>query len=173
MGDLRVIHKKTVALNVDEISKPLYKVQQEIRNISHKLSSIDFDEVTFKDQLINLITDYFEPKFRIKVTNIDAIDWSLIHNQIKRALFLVIRESIQNSKKHADATEVIVNFVGKNKSIQLQISDNGKGFDAQSPKLGIGLKNQKRRVEELNGIFKLESIVNSGTKIFVEISTTT
>ena len=169
VGDLRVIHKKTVTLNTDDISKPLHKVQQEIRNISHKLSSIDFDEISFKDQLINLVADYFEPKFRIKVTNIDTVDWSLINTQIKRTLFLVIRESIQNSKNHADATEVNVNFVEKNRTIQLQISDNGKGFDVQSPKLGIGLKSQKRRVEELNGIFTLESIINSGTTTKVNI----
>ena len=81
----------------------------------------------------------------------------------------MIRESIQNSKNHADATEVNVNFVEKNRTIQLQISDNGKGFDVQSPKLGIGLTSQKRRVEELNGIFTLESIINSGTTTKVNI----
>ena len=60
VGDLRMIHDKTLKINADEISKPLHKVYQEIRNVSHKLSSVDFDEVSFKDQIINLVTDYFE-----------------------------------------------------------------------------------------------------------------
>ena len=93
----------------------------------------------------------------------------MVDTQIKRVLYLVIRESIQNSNKHALASEILIDFKNKNKSLQLSIKDNGKGFDVSSPRYGLGLKNQRKRVEELNGIFNLESIINVGTTTKVEI----
>jgi signal transduction histidine kinase len=169
VGDLRLIYERALKSNIDNIAEPLSKVNAEIRNLSHKLISVDFNEVSFKDQIINLVSDYFSPTLKIKFKNLETIDWLLIEAQIKRTLYLVIRESIQNSKKHASATEILIDFQSKNKKLQLRVMDNGKGFDVNSPKYGLGLKNQKKRVEELNGIFNLESIINLGTTTKVVI----
>ena len=169
VGDLRLIYERALKNKVKEIAEPLSKVNFEIRNLSHKLSSVEFNDVSFKDQIINLVSDYFAPKFKIKLKNLDKIDWSIIEPQIKRTLYLVIRESIQNSNKHAFATEVFIEFKIKLNSFQLSIKDNGKGFDISSLNFGLGLKNQKKRVEELNGKFTIESILNLGTTTHIEI----
>jgi signal transduction histidine kinase len=169
VGDLRLIYERALNSKVDNIAEPLLKVNSQIRNLSHQLISVDFNEVAFKDQIINLLGDYFSPKFKIKVKNLDKIDWLLVDTQIKRVLYLVIRESIQNSNKHALASEILIDFKNKNKSLQLSIKDNGKGFDVSSPRYGLGLKNQRKRVEELSGTFNLESIINVGTTTKVEI----
>jgi signal transduction histidine kinase len=83
----------------------------------------------------------------------------------------VIRESIQNSKTHAEASAVILNFKQTKKAITLTISDNGKGFNTASKKAGIGLKNMQERIEEVNGTFSIESTSDKGTSIYIEIST--
>ena len=169
VGDLRAVYQKALKTETSEIAEPLLTIKDQIRNLSHKLSSVDFEEVSFKDQMINLASDYFEPKFRIKIQNINEIDWSVVNKEIKRTLFLVSREAIQNSKKHGEATLVNINFKSYKKTIQLEIKDDGKGFDLSSPRYGIGLKNQQQRVEELNGKFNIESILNEGTKTSILI----
>jgi signal transduction histidine kinase len=63
-----------------------------------------------------------------------------------------------------------LNFSESKKAIFLTVSDNGKGFTTASKKAGIGLKNMRERVEEINGFFSIESEVQKGTNINIEIS---
>lgn len=168
-GDIRMLHLKLAKTNLLAEANSLQSIKENVRNLSHQLSSESFDKVSFKDQIINLISDYFDSDFRIKVNEINNIDWKGVNNSIKRTLFLSIRETIQNAKKHAEASEVILNFKETKKTITLVISDNGKGFNTNAKKKGIGLKNLKERIEEINGIFTLESEIKRGTKTTIEI----
>ncbi|MFD0993997.1 ATP-binding protein [Tenacibaculum geojense] len=168
-GDLRLLHLKLQKSALHTEAAKLESVKENVRNLSHQLSSVSFDKVSFKDQIINLISDYFELDFKIKVTGLKEIDWSLVNNSIKRLLFLSIRESIQNCKKHANATKVNIHFTHNKKNVFLEITDNGKGFDTQTQKKGIGLHNIQSRVEELKGSFVIESEIGSGTQTRIQI----
>ena len=125
--------------------------------------------MSFKDQIINLISYFFEIDFRIKAEKIDTVDWQNINNAIKRTLFLTIRESVQNAKKHAAAKNIILSFSETKNAVFLTISDNGKGFNVDAKKTGIGLKNMKERIEEINGVFSIKSELEKGTNIDIEI----
>jgi signal transduction histidine kinase len=170
-GDIRMLHLELTKRKQLEEAKKLAVIKGTVRNLSHQLSSESFEKVSFKNQIINLISNFFEIDFKIKVQEIDAVIWKDINNSIKRTLFLVIRESIQNSKTHAEASAVILNFKQTKKAITLTISDNGKGFNTALKKAGIGLKNMQERIEEVNGTFSIESTLNKGTSIYIEIST--
>ena len=168
-GDIRMLHKKLQKNNLTEESKELDRVKNNVRNLSHQLSSVSFDEVSFKDQIVNLVSDYFDADFLIKVKEINIVQWKEVNNSIKRTLFLSIRESLQNIDKYAEAKNVILNFKETKKSIFLTIKDDGKGFEINSKKSGIGLKNMKERIEEINGLFSIESEIEKGTTITIEI----
>ncbi len=168
-GDLRLLHKKLEKSALLEEAKKLDAVKENVRNLSHQLSSVSFKKVGFKDQLINLVSDYFEPNFRILLRGLDDQDWSTMNSAVKRLLYICIRESIQNSKKHAQATEVVATFSVHKKNVLLNITDNGIGFDTTIRKKGIGLHNLQERVEELQGTFSIESTVGNGTKTDIQI----
>ncbi len=170
-GDIRMLHLELTKRKQLEEAKKLAIIKGTVRNLSHQLSSESFEKVSFKNQIINLISDFFEIDFKIKVQEIDAVNWKDVNNSIKRILFLVVRESIQNSKTHAEASAVILNFKQTKKALTLTISDNGKGFNTASKKAGIGLKNMQERIEEVNGTFSIESTLDKGTSIYIEIST--
>ena len=170
-GDIRMLHLELTKRKQLEEAKKLAIIKGTVRNLSHQLSSESFEKVSFKNQIISLISDFFEIDFKIKVQEIDTVIWKDINNSIKRTLFLVIRESIQNSKTHAEASAVILSFKQTKKALTLTISDNGKGFNTASKKAGIGLKNMQERIEEVNGTFSIESTLDKGTSIYIEIST--
>lgn len=168
-GDIRMLHKKLTKNNLLEESVELDRVKNNVRNLSHQLSSVSFEEVSFKNQIVNLVSDFFDASFMIKVKEINTVRWKEINNSIKRTLFLTIRESIQNIDKYAEAKNVILRFSETKKSVFLSISDDGKGFHLDTKKKGIGLKNMKERVEEINGVFSIESKLKKGTTIEIEI----
>lgn len=144
-------------------------VKDNVRNLSHQLSSVSFKKVGFKDQIINLVSDYFEMDFRIFVKGINDYDWEEVDSAIKRLLYICLRETIQNSKNHAEASKVEVTFSIHKKNVLLNVADNGVGFDTSSSKKGIGLQNLQERVEELQGSFAITSERGTGTETHIQI----
>lgn len=170
VGDLYLLHQKLQNANLLNEAKKLNKLKENVRNLSHQLSSIHFDEVSFKDQIINVISSYFSIDFKIIVVGLERYNWLPINGAIKRLLYLSVRESIQNCKKHAKATKVTVTFAIHKKYVSLNIVDNGIGFNTiNNNKKGIGLQNIKERVEELNGTLNIESKINNGTLTRIQI----
>ncbi len=83
----------------------------------------------------------------------------------RRELYLIFKEAVNNAAKYADCKKVEIDFQINGKEIFLSVKDDGKGFDISEDFEGNGLKNMKRRAENLKG--KFEIISSEGTKISV------
>lgn len=84
-------------------------------------------------------------------------------------LYRTIQEAVNNAIKYADATEITVQVSKVQKGITIEISDNGKGFDLTQTELGNGIINMQKRIEEINGIFKIQSDISKGTQLFISL----
>ncbi len=96
--------------------------------------------------------------------------------EIRRNLLLIFKEIINNAAKYSNASYVEVSLglledaeSGSGKGAYLTVSDNGIGFDIDSVKRGNGINNINRRIHDLNGKLKIESIQKAGTKIRIFI----
>jgi NarL family two-component system sensor histidine kinase YdfH len=77
----------------------------------------------------------------------------------------ILNESLTNIARHAQATQVKVDFVIQNKNLQLEVRDNGKGFDVQQQTSGhYGLIGMHERARLTGGMLSIESN-SSGTSI--------
>jgi signal transduction histidine kinase len=95
-----------------------------------------------------------------------------LDNTIEVALFRMIQELCTNIIKHSQATEVNIYLTqGTPNEINIIIEDNGKGFDPKNIliKTGIGLKNIEKKVEQMGGIFTVDSILTKGTTIIIDL----
>ncbi|HMV26576.1 MAG TPA: hypothetical protein PKA26_06815, partial [bacterium] len=77
------------------------------------------------------------------------------------------KEAVNNIYKYAEATEVVIRLVLKNKRIYLEVRDNGGGLKGGVTMGGHGMKNMKMRAETLGGLFQSSS--DQGVTIRVEI----
>ena len=85
-------------------------------------------------------------------------------------LFRVIQELITNAIKHSGADEIYVQLITDAEGLTIVVEDMGVGFDmAKLKSKGIGLQNLKNRIEKIGGIYHLESTINKGTTIIIEI----
>ncbi|MFN5418127.1 MAG: histidine kinase [Flavobacteriia bacterium] len=78
--------------------------------------------------------------------------------------YRIIQEFIQNTIKYAQADQIKVEFKDQNDSFQIEICDNGTGFDLNSINFGNGILNMKRRCEDLSGKFDIQTSTE-GTKV--------
>jgi signal transduction histidine kinase/ligand-binding sensor domain-containing protein len=94
----------------------------------------------------------------------------MVSAEVRHNLFLLVKEAVNNVVRHATATEVTLRVVVDEKAMHLAIEDDGQGFAAEpTDALADGLRNMRRRMEEIGGRFGLESRPGSGTKIIVSI----
>lgn len=84
--------------------------------------------------------------------------------EVRRNIFLIIKESLNNTVKHAEATEVNFDMKLIDSKFVIKISDNGKGF-TQAREFGNGLTNMKKRAAEIKGEYKISSEPNEGTTV--------
>ncbi len=81
------------------------------------------------------------------------------------ACYRVLQEALSNSLKHARATHVDVSLDLRNEQLVLAVVDNGVGFDFDAVQAGYGLENMRSRIEELDGIFTIDSNPDKGTRL--------
>ncbi len=97
------------------------------------------------------------------------IDDCHFDNDTKAILFRVLQELINNTIKHAEASQIKIKFEKDNNQIKIKYSDNGKGFNFEkivnSDKAGLGLKNILNRINTLGGTIDFSSDVGKGLNV--------
>jgi signal transduction histidine kinase len=88
---------------------------------------------------------------------------------LKITIYRVLQEALVNSFKHANNATQTVTMTGGGDDIDLEIIDDGPGFDPQSaPGEGaLGLIGMRERVELLGGRFEVTNRAPTGTRIWV------
>jgi len=123
----------------DDIDKLLAKIR-ETANLM--LDTIDFS-FTIPDEGISLETDL----------------------DFRRNLYLIYKECLQNIVKHSRAQRVEIEMRQDNHCLRLKVMDNGVGFDTSRKYNGNGLKNLRRRAQEMGGQLVIVSGEGEGCSI--------
>ncbi|WP_289044919.1 sensor histidine kinase [uncultured Olleya sp.] len=148
----------------------LKNIEEEIRKVSHELNSEFIHQAGFLDIITALVETQmtaYNINYRLDIQ--DDINWESLNNKIKIHLYRILQETMQNTYKHANATLVNISFKYEKNLLTLTVSDNGSGFDLNKSRKGIGLKNLDSRIEEINGKLKIESKINKGTIITINV----
>ena len=81
----------------------------------------------------------------------------------------IVQESLTNVRKHAETTEVFVNFSEDNGELKIEVKDNGKGFNPLAIKRGewphLGPQTMQERAEAIGGHFEVQSATGRGTTV--------
>jgi PAS domain S-box-containing protein len=88
---------------------------------------------------------------------------------IRREIFLIFKESVNNLVRHSACTEAEIDFRIAEGSLELKVRDNGKGFDTSQDSEGHGLSSMRRRAEGIGGRLEMISIKGKGTTITLEM----
>ncbi len=94
-----------------------------------------------------------------------------VDSNIELNLYRAVQELLTNILKHAQANTVVIQLTKSDKTINLMVEDDGKGFQPQtiSDKTGIGLSNIDNRVKKLNGKWNIDSGKGKGTTVIIDI----
>ena len=116
-------------------------------------------------QALNELATEFEE--RTEVLTIVSVDEEVASELAGRAADVVqlTREALSNIGRHASATSCRISLRRTDGGAELEIDDDGVGFDVDGPSRGMGLENLRARVEGLGGALTIVSITGEGTTV--------
>lgn len=184
------VRQKVSALNKDA-SERLVAVTAISNELMESMSDIVWAINPQKDNLSDLAqrmrrfaSDIFtacQIGFRFRAPLLDR-DVQLGAN-VRREVFLIFKESVNNVVKHSESSEVILDLSVEGDCLALDISDNGKGFNPALVKAdtgyltsqsrgGNGLASMRRRAREMGGQFEIKTNIGQGTTMSLRLPIT-
>jgi len=91
-----------------------------------------------------------------------------VKGNVRRDIYLTVKESVHNIVKHAGAGLVTM-VILHDETLCITIKDNGNGIDEQSLYDGNGLKNMRKRIENLDGTIDWRNEVGTVVKIDIPL----
>ena len=141
---------------------------KEVRHVSHAMMPTVLQNKGFADAVKD-----FTNKIDSKIISIDVHTEGLekpLETVVETILYRVIQEAVNNTIKHARATQLDISLYNQPEGITLLIEDNGIGFSkANLEKEGQGMQNMKSRIAFLHGTIHWESSPGNGTLLSINI----
>lgn len=86
----------------------------------------------------------------------------------KRNLYMIIKESINNSLKYAGGKNILLSISRPEKKLRIEIRDDGKGFDSNNSTAGYGLRNIRNRAKAVGYTASISTSPGNGVIVVVE-----
>lgn len=135
---------------------------KEVRRISHDLRPRVLDDLGLTAALEALL-GHFSERTGIATTLESVAFKHMLVPEARVALYRVAQEALTNIERHAGATRVVLRFESNGDRVQMEITDNGRGFagDATDKDAltggGLGLRNMEERMTHFGGRLEVES----------------
>jgi ligand-binding sensor domain-containing protein/signal transduction histidine kinase len=162
----------------DEIESHAKQISETARETTHSLDEIVWAINPSNDTLeglANYACKYAQEYLalaglRYRVDLPTQLPLTPIPPEVRHNVFLAFKEAVHNVVKHAQASEVWIRLRLSPEHFTLEIEDNGRGIENQGAPLNRnGLRNMKKRMEDIRGEFFISGGANGGTIVRLKI----
>jgi signal transduction histidine kinase len=159
-------HKKFV--DRDGVLDKLDDMYKKSRDISHEVEEQTETEVSYGDQLTDLLKSFASDQRRVLIAGNDSQQWDDINKRTKAEIKHVLQELMVNMKKHSQADQVVIRFESHHNQMEIFYKDNGIGAsDIKST--GKGHSNMVSRIEGIGGKIIFVSEEGKGWSVKINI----
>lgn len=178
LGGLRMLHSAALRADAsgnelrDVLNEATKLIDVEIDNLSALIAELRpaaLDEIGLAPALRTLA----ERKSREGALEIDVLvrlqDGDRLPHETESTLYRLVQEALNNVAKHANASraEALVEWNGD--TIEVAVSDDGRGFDPATANGGFGLTGMQERVMLAGGELTIDAAPGRGTTVSATI----
>jgi signal transduction histidine kinase len=176
-SDLRHLRPQvasTVANQLDGVEKRVGELDRVLRELAHSLEPASLLRRPL-ERVIEAEIDALKERCGVDVRSRVVGDFGAMTHSQKIALIRVVQEALTNIREHSNATSVGVVVTGGRSCVELQIEDNGDGFEVTrtlqdaAQRGRLGLVGSSERVRLLGGTFDIRSRPGGPTNVSVTL----
>jgi signal transduction histidine kinase len=106
-----------------------------------------------------------EPAGAVVSVEVERGAATVVHGSLRSTLVRVFQEAVHNAVHHGRAGRIQARLAAGDGRIELEIADDGCGFDPSAPGPGTGLAGMRDRARELGGEVTVESTSGAGARV--------
>ena len=171
-GSLELVKNGQLELvkhNLTRIGETAQQALKEMRLLVYELRPLDLE----KEGLVGALHQRLATVEKRAGVNARLVAEELVElsPHLEKELYRITQEALNNTLKHAEATFIAVYLRVVDEYVELEIVDNGKGFEpaSDSNRGGLGLLSMQERIEMLGGSLDIRSARGKGTIIHVRV----
>ncbi|MEM9808391.1 MAG: sensor histidine kinase, partial [Cyanobacteria bacterium P01_D01_bin.56] len=136
---------------------------QEVRRAVATMREETFDLNKALPQLLDSFVS--NPNLTVK----SKIDLPQLPLQTNHQLYCVVKEGLENIRKHSRAKVVHIQGYAFANTVILELADDGIGFDVNKQTQGFGIRGMQERMHLINGNIWIDSVSGQGTRLQVKV----
>lgn len=157
----------------ESVTRAIQKINTDARQILESVDEIIWTINPGNDSLHRIalrLQEYAQPLMESKnirfslLADADA-DNVPISMDVRRNLYLIGKEAINNLIKYSEATQATLRFEYQKDQVKVMIEDNGRGFDPAQPSSRTGQASMQQRAKAMGGMLDVRSAPGNGTKL--------
>ena len=156
---------------VDDVKENIGKALTDLRDIARSLNTDRIQLMSLPETVSNELKRINRAGFINATIRLEGKE-QIMQEHKKLIIFRIIQESLQNIIKHSKATNVNVLFFYDTAYLQIDVADNGIGFEIEklnNNTTGLGLQNIISRAALIGGEATINSMLNKGTTITIKV----
>lgn len=163
-GTAAMANDAEIARRIEHATEEVDRAIRDLRNYIFGLRPGILADRQLDQALQQLALEFQE---RTDVLTIVEVDPEVSAELASRAADVVqlAREALSNVGRHAEATSCRVSLRRSARGAELEIDDDGRGFDPAAPSSGMGIANLQERAASLGGDLSITSVAGEGTTI--------
>jgi len=117
--------------------------------------------------------EILEPKnISVQFKGEESLNAIVLNVAQRKNLFLIFKEAINNAAKYSESEHVTISLAKAGSGLQLEIRDNGRGFEKSKTSPGNGLRNMSERAAEIGAMLSIQSAPGAGTTLVLMLPLT-
>ncbi len=142
----------------------------EVRRIIYDLRPMTLDDLGLVPTLKKYMDTIEEYNNGIRLNFLSSGKEERLPNNYETAIFRLVQEGISNAIRHGKSSEISVEMKWLKDQVDINVTDNGAGFDQEIVKhQSFGLVGMKERIELVEGNFLINSSPGNGTVLMFHI----
>lgn len=164
-GEQKNVSSRVIDDTIRELENSIGELRRISRNMMPETLIRSGLEVALRDLCVSVSSDSTRVEFQSNDIQ------NTIPVQVQVNIYRMIQELLNNAIRHGKATKIIVQCIREESNMLITVEDNGKGFVFKDQGFlnGIGLANIKNRVNLMRGTMQIDSIIDEGTTVNIEI----
>ena len=158
---------------LDDLRHKTNSLTNEIRRLSHQLHPAVLEHLGLVTALESYI-GHFQDEEQIDVRLTAELGEERVPFQTSICIYRVAVEALRNVSRHSGAASAVISLRRENGSLELRVSDSGKGFDVDAFRKGggLGLVSIEERLRLLQGTCEIHSSPQKGTTLVARVPLT-